>query len=139
MSPGPFVVGANLALYDGSMSITRTFEGFAPPPRYDADPFTEALIEESAEREGTYTLIETIELEPVDPDPAEPASRNFTTDSATLDPAWYRIVWKDASGDTATSGPIYAPLQPAWAPSVADVAALIRARTKVAGGKELGT
>lgn len=119
--------------------ITRSFQGYAPPPRFDADPFTKVKIQEAAKIDGTYTTIETITLSPVDPNPAKPLVRDFSTDSATLDPAWYKLVWEDASGDTATSGIIYVPLVPNWTPSVAEVAALLRARTKVAGGKEAGT
>ena len=119
------------------MTFVRSFEGFKPPPRYEpeADPFTKAKLEESAERDGTYALIETIALEPVDPKPADPSTRNFTTDKATLDPAYYRVTWEDASGDQFVGTPIYYPLVPAWQPSVADVAALIRARTRISGGE----
>jgi hypothetical protein len=119
------------------VTFVRSFEGFRPPPRFEpeADPFTKAKIEESDARTGTYALIETIPLSPVDADPAKPATRSFTTDKATLDPAWYRITWEDASADTFVGTPIYFPLEPAWQPSVDDVAALIRARTRITGGK----
>lgn len=119
--------------------ITRSFQGYAPPPRYDADPYTKVKIEESDAIDGTFLVIETITLSPVDPDPTKPLVRDFSTDSATQEPGWYKLVWEDASGDTATSASIYVPIMPTWTPSVAEVAALIRARTKVAGGKELGT
>ena len=121
------------------MAYVRSFEGFAPPGRADADPFTKALIQESAEREGEYTTLETITLSPVDTDPSEPLERDLTTDAATLAAAWYRIVWEDASGDTFTGTPIYFPALPSWAPTVSDVAAHIWARTKVKGGKQIGT
>jgi hypothetical protein len=45
--------------------------------------------------DGSYTEVETIDLEPVDEDPAAPASRNLTTHDATVGD-WYRIVWVDA-------------------------------------------
>lgn len=123
------------------MSYVRTLEGFAPPPRYDdsADPFTKALLQESASRDGDYTTIETFELEPVDADPGSPTIRNFTSDKATLDPGWYRLIWEDASGDTFPGTPVFSRSLPTWAPSVAEVAALIRARTKMAGDIEVGT
>lgn len=123
------------------MTYVRTLEGFAPPPRYDVadDPFTKAIIQESAARDGEYTTIETFELEPVDADPASPTIRDFTTELATIDPGWYRIVWEDASGSTSIGTPHYSRSLPIWAPSVAEVAALIRARTKMAGDIEVGT
>lgn len=123
------------------MSFVRSFTGFSPPPRYEAeaDPFTEALIEEAASRDGTYAVIDTFILEPVDSNPSEPRTRNFSTDQAQLDPGWYRLTWRDASGDTITGSPLSFPTGPEWTPSVAEVAALIRARTKIPGGGEAGT
>lgn len=118
--------------------MIRSFEGFAPPPRYDSLPWTKAELQESAERDAGYTTIETFTLVP-DKDPANPAIRNFTTAKATLDPAWYRFIWKDAAAATSTSDPIYTPTPVAWRPTVAEVAAHLRARTKVPGGTEVGT
>lgn len=123
------------------MSFTRSFQGYAPPPRYEeeAKPFTKALIQEAAvAEEPTWVTIETINLE-VDADPADPASRNFSTDAATLDQALYRIVWEDEDGVQFEGALVRYPPAPDWAPSVRQVAALIRARTKVAGGGEIGT
>jgi hypothetical protein len=43
----------------------------------------------------------TISLSPVDPDPANPAYRDFTVDNAgTASSLWYRLVFRDAQGDT---------------------------------------
>lgn len=123
------------------MTYVRSFQGFAPPPRYDkpADPFVFVKIEESSDADGSRTLIDTIPLAPPDADPEHPKPRNFTTDKATLDPAYYTLVWEDAGGQTFRGEPIYFPEEVDWSPSVADVAAHIRARTKDAGGNEVGT
>lgn len=123
------------------MSFVRSFVDVAPPARFDAgaDPFTVALIQEAAEREGAFETIESITLSPVDTDPSKPLERNLTTDKATLAAAWYRVVWEDASGDTFAGASFYVPALPDWAPTVRDVAALIRARTKIPGGGEAGT
>ena len=45
-------------------------------------------------------MIDTIAISPVDADPANPAARSFTTEhaSAATD-LWYRIIFKDATGD----------------------------------------
>jgi hypothetical protein len=98
------------------MAYTRTFEGFAPPRRYDSLPYTEALIRESATEMGAYTTIDTKTLSPVDADPESPASHNFTTDDATLALGWYIIRWRAAAGDVFDSDPVY---YPSFAPGAA--------------------
>lgn len=85
------------------MSVVVTFENYVPPARFDAIPWTEARIEESATEDGTYTQIDAGALSPVDADPADPASRSFTTVLGTADDYWYRIIFADAGGDTATA------------------------------------
>lgn len=91
------------------MAYTRTFEDYTPPRRYDSLPFTQALIRESATETGTYTTIDTKTLSPVDADPSAPASRNFTTDDATLAAGWYVIRWQDAASSVFDSDPVYFP------------------------------
>ena len=81
------------------MTVVVSFERFLPPARYDALPWTEARIEESADEDGTYTQIDTYTLDPVDADPADPAYRSFTTELGTADDYWYRVVFADADGD----------------------------------------
>lgn len=88
------------------MPYTRSFEGYAPPRRYDGLPFTSALIREAATAGGPYTTIDTKALTPADADPANPVSRNFTTDDATLETGWYIIRWQDAASATFDSDPI---------------------------------
>jgi hypothetical protein len=88
------------------MPFTRSFEGFAPPRRYDGLPFTSAQIQEAATETGSYLTIDTIALFPADTNPASPATRSFTTDDATLVDGWYVIRWVDAAGSTFDSDPI---------------------------------
>ena len=88
------------------MPYTRSFEGYAPPRRYDGQAFTEAAIREAATRDGTYTTIQTFSLFPLDTNPAQPQSRNFTTTSATLVDGWYIVRWIDGAGSTFDSDPI---------------------------------
>jgi hypothetical protein len=79
-----------------------TFENFQPTPRYDGLPWTEARIQEAATADAldaAWTTIETITLSPVDADPENPASRDFTTENGTAADLWYRIVFADATGD----------------------------------------
>lgn len=78
-----------------------TLENYTPTPRYDSVPWTDARIQEAATADAeSWTTIETISLSPVDADPSEPATRNFTTENAS-DTAglWYRIIFVDADGD----------------------------------------
>jgi len=83
-----------------------TFENYRPGPRQDGEPWTQVTIEESATPDGTWTLIDTITLSPVDTDPASPQLRSFTTENATLTDGWYRVTFLDADGDTQVTDPV---------------------------------
>lgn len=91
------------------MPYTRSFEDFSPPRRFDGQPFTIARIQESAGSGGPWATIASIPLDPLDADPANPLSREFTTDGATLESGWYRIEWVDASDAVFDSAPVYFP------------------------------
>lgn len=119
------------------MAYTRSFIDFTPPRRFDETPFDRVSVEESAELEGTYAVLETVALEPLDDDPAAPVPRSFTVTSAVLERGWYRLRWQDADGGQALAEPVYFPED--WLPSLAQVGAQIRARTVNDVGKELGT
>jgi hypothetical protein len=88
------------------MAYTRTFEGYTPPKRYDGLPFVTVEIRESVSESGSYTTIETIALSPLDTDPENPATRNFTTALATLVDGWYVIRWVDAASSSYDSPPV---------------------------------
>lgn len=117
-----------------------TLLGFAPPPRYDTVPFTLARIEESAAETGPWTEIAELALYPVDTDPTNPVERNLTTAAATLDDGWYRVTFVDADGgESEPSDAVTADeSEPALWPTLAEVAAIIRARTRDTLGNELG-
>jgi hypothetical protein len=80
-----------------------TFENYQPTPRYDGIPWFEARIQEALTADAAnidWTTIDTIVLTPVDADPENPASRDFTTEDASDTPGlWYRIIFADATGD----------------------------------------
>lgn len=84
-----------------------SFRDFEPPPRYDGLPWTQVQIRESATLAGTYALLETQTLTPVDHDPENPIERNFTTKLATLTNGWYKIVFVDAAALQQPTEPIY--------------------------------
>lgn len=81
------------------MTLLTLFH-YTPPARHDDVAWTQARIEQASTEAGSYTTLETIELDPVDTDPRDPRSRSFTTDAATVED-WYRIVWIDADGDVS--------------------------------------
>jgi hypothetical protein len=78
-----------------------SFENYTPPARYDAVSWTDAQIEEAATEDGTFTAIETVSLGAVDPDPANPISRDFTTTLGTGPDLWYRVIFLDAASNTS--------------------------------------
>jgi len=117
-----------------------TFVDYLPTPRFDGEPWAKVSIEESVDQDGPWTEIEEITFPDPDADPENPKPRSFTTDQATLDEGWYRVTFKDVSGDTALpTEPVHHRIDPPFYPSVTDVAVLIRARTKNQFGVELGT
>ncbi len=82
------------------MGQVISFVGSTPPARFDGNAWTEVRVEEAASSAGPWATIDTLELDPVDADPAEPQTRNFTTENGSaLDGLWYRVVFLDASGD----------------------------------------
>lgn len=118
------------------MSYVVTITDSAPPPRED-EAWTHARIEESAGRSGPFNNLETFTLDPVDTDPENPDTRDFTTELATLPAAWYRIVWLDQSGDAFEALPVFS--GNAIRPTVDEVAKLMPDRTTVDGGDEVRT
>lgn len=92
------------------MSFTHSFIGYRPPVRYDGDPWTQVRVQESATEGGAYTTIDTLALTPVDADPTTPALRNVTTDDATLESGWFRLVFLDAGGQASpATDPVLSP------------------------------
>lgn len=85
------------------MSVVVSFERFLPPARFDAVPWTEVRIEESATETGTFAQIDVSALSPVDVDPSEPAFRSFTTILGTAEELWYRVIFADGVGDTSAA------------------------------------
>lgn len=77
-----------------------TMEGFTPPPRYDGKKWINAIIQEAPAEDGPWEQLEIQALVPLDADPENPLTRNFTTEQATIEVGgWYRIVFTDLDGD----------------------------------------
>jgi hypothetical protein len=124
------------------MPFVVTLEDITPPRRSDV-PWTQALMSEGPSSAGAWTLIETINLTPLDTDPRNPLSRDLTTTHATAESGlYYSVVFKDAGGNSSQrstavfNNPFGSNVN--WRPSVEDVANIIRARTVDDEGNELG-
>lgn len=83
------------------MGQVVSFEGYKPAARFDGLPWTDVKIEEAATVDGTWTEIDSIALSPVDPDPENPQSRDFTTEAGTAPNLWYRAIFADANADVS--------------------------------------
>lgn len=119
------------------MSFVISLTDYRPSPRFDDLPWTEARLEGGAAEAGPFTEIETFTLDPVDADPADPASRSFTTEDAPDGTAWFRIVFVDGDGDEQPTTPIPVNAAPSWRPSTAEVAAQIPLRVRDEPGNVL--
>lgn len=117
------------------MPYVVSLAGYTPAPRSDGLAWTQARLEESANRNGTYNAIQTFTLDPVDTDPASPLERAFTTEAATLPAGWYRIVFLDATGDQQPTDPVFA--GSGTRPTVQEVARLMPDRATATSGAGL--
>lgn len=127
------------------MSIVQTFDDLVEPPRADGVPYTQIEIAEALDVDGVpgaWVTLEVQALVPVTVDPEHPLPREITTTLATTEDAWYRFRYLDAAtGVSRWTEPLFTGLRAdeQIRPSMSDVAALVRARTKVVGGSEAGT
>lgn len=122
------------------MSYYRRLEGYTPPERTVLHWMT-AHIEEAATPTDTAAvdISGQITLSPAITDPEDPPTYDFETNEATLSVGWYRIVWRDSDGvDQPTSWVPLRNLSP-YAPTVGDVASILRARTIENGGNPIDT
>jgi hypothetical protein len=113
-----------------------TLDDYRPAPRGDGRPWTQALIEEAAASTGPWAPIETQPLSPIDPNPADPIYRMISTGQATLEHGWYRVTFIDETGNQDVTAPIFN--GPSIRPSVIDISALLRTRTRDENGNLIG-
>ena len=73
-----------------------SFTGYTAPARYDDKPWTKVKVEEAAASTGSWTLIDTLDIDPVDSDPSDPQPHNFTTVHGTGPNLWYTLTYVDA-------------------------------------------
>jgi len=106
---------------------------FQPPERVDGKPWTAARIEGTPTPESGWAEVETVELDPVDEDPSDPALRSFTLSSAE---DWLRIVFLDEDGAESSPSAIAATSGPQFRPTLSQVSAVLRARTYTGSGDD---
>jgi hypothetical protein len=105
---------------------------YAPSPRFGATPWTSVQIEEAAANGGPGTVLATANLTPLDTDPANPHSRDFTLVGATLPAGWYRVTFIDADGNLQPTAWVLN--GPSYMAARADVERLAKARTRDRAG-----
>lgn len=114
-----------------------TLADFRPSPRADEIAWTEARIEEAEgpPEEAVFTELKTVALDSLDENPARPALRSFTV---STDKEWLRIVFLDAAKNEDEPSPLAAVEGPQFRPTVAQVSAILRARTYDENSDEAG-
>jgi hypothetical protein len=122
------------------MTYMRRLDGYTPPPRASVH-WVQWRIEEAATPTdaGAVTIQGPSTLSPAITNPADPPTYSFETTNATLLAGWYRVVWTDANGgDEPTAWAPLRTLSP-YAPTVGDVATILRARAIENGGSPVDT
>jgi hypothetical protein len=87
------------------MTQIVSFVSYTPPQRFDSLPWTHVQIEEAPTSTGSWTIIDTLALSPLDVDPTTPQARSFTTANGTAADQWYRISFVDAGAHLSEPTP----------------------------------
>lgn len=110
------------------MAYVIRFQDYQPGPRDDGIKWVGVSLQWSAASAGPWTEFDTKVILDY-PDALDPPVMNFTTELAPTVPAWYRLVFKDSTGDTQDTSPSLFKGGPAYRPSTRDVALHIKNRT----------
>jgi hypothetical protein len=109
--------------------FTHSFESTLPPARFDMVPWTRVLVEFSADGGGTWTQIDDQPID-VDPTPETPDPVDITISTAPLESGLFRFRFDvEPSNPSTPSAPVLSPAPP-YRPTVEQVAAVLRARTR---------
>lgn len=102
--------------------------------------WTNYRIEEALSSDGPWASIQSGVLLPADTDPNAPLTRNFSVTSDVVD-GWYRVVFIDVDSNFENTIPRWnrTSFNVLYTPTVSQVGALLRARTKDTAGNEIGT
>lgn len=122
------------------MTYMRRLDGYTPPERASAHWLQWRIEEAVTPTDADAATIEgPTTLNPAITDPLSPPTYNFETNNATLTQGWYRVVWTDSTGgDEPTAWVPLRTLSP-YAPTVGDIATILRARTVEAGSTPVDT
>lgn len=123
------------------MAVVVTFFDYTPPPREDGIPWTQVQVMEGITSDGPWTNIDIITLDPVDVDPTEPLTRDFTTENGTLVSGWYQINFVDNEGHLVPTDPVHNTILAPhpFQPTLPQIGQVIMSRTKNRFGKLTGT
>lgn len=120
------------------MSYRRVLEGFTPEvgTAWVTWAIQEAVTPDDA---AAVTIEGPTVISPAITDVTNPPTLTLATNNATLTDGWYRVLWQDASGvQEATGWQRYRTLSP-YAPTVGDIATILRARAIENGGVPVDT
>lgn len=120
--------------------ITISLSGYKPSPRFDGTTWRTYKVQESLTKNGPWVDLQSAALSPLDSDPTNPAVRNFTVNTDTID-GWYRVVFADLLLDEEYTIPRWNHQGPNvnYLPTVDQVARKILSRTKDNRGNLGGT
>lgn len=111
------------------MAFTHSFQGTTPPARFDGVPWTRVRAEQSADGDAGWVEVDDQAIA-VDASPATPDPVAITITTATLERAFFRFRFDVTPSNPSTySPPVLSPAPP-YRPTVEQVAAILRARTR---------
>lgn len=115
---------------------THSFEYTTPPARFDAIPWTRVLVEQAApETPSVWTEIDDQAIA-VDLTPATPNPISLTVTTATLERAFFRFRFDTTPSNPSTYSPAVLSPPPPYRPTVEQVAAIVRSRTRGAASRD---
>lgn len=85
--------------------------GYVPPRRFDNNPWLQAQISYSPDGVQPYTLLLTTTLAPVDSNPQQPLTRNFTVTNVPTVNGFLLVTFIDGTGGTWQADPVQYPIQ----------------------------
>jgi hypothetical protein len=121
------------------VSYFRRLEGYTPPERITVHWLSARIEEASSPTATPADITGPITLVPSITDPENPPSYDFETANAVLAEGWYRVVWIDAGGQEQPTEWLQLRALSPYAPTVGDIAAILRARTVELGGVRVNT
>jgi hypothetical protein len=97
------------------MTFVITLLDYVPSPRYDGSPpgsvpWTQAMVAYSDIEAGPFTILDTIDLTPIDADARMPQARNLTVTNSPSQSGWFQVTFLDVAGNSEPTTAIPWPL-----------------------------